>query len=126
VLEYAKEVDLVYFDPPYVPVSSTANFTSYQADGFSLEDQRTLRDVCIELTKRNIFVMLSNSNTEIVRTFFSSHVFEHHEVLANRAINCNGNRRGKTKELIITNYPVHEIIQLRLLKDGSLSTAVIS
>lgn len=112
VLDCANEGDLVYFDPPYVPVSQTANFTSYQANGFSINDQRRLKDICIELTKRNIYIILSNSDTEIVRDLFSPYSFEINEVLANRAINCNGNRRGKTTELIITNYPTERAIQL--------------
>lgn len=116
VLDYAKAGDLVYFDPPYVPVSQTASFTSYQANGFSIEDQRRLRDVCIELTKRNVFIILSNSDTETVRNLFSPYSFEICEVLANRAINCNGKRRGKMTELIITNYPTEKAVQLQLLE----------
>lgn len=126
VLEYAKEGDLVYFDPPYVPVSQTANFTSYQASGFSINDQRRLRDICVELTKRNIYIVLSNSATEIVRDLFSSYTFEISEVLANRAINCNGNRRGKMTELIITNYPTERAIQLQLLEKRSFFTLAFS
>jgi len=126
VLDYAKEGDLVYFDPPYVPVSQTANFTSYQANGFSINDQRRLRDVCIELTKRNVYTVLSNSDTETVRDLFSSYTFEINEVLANRAINCNGNRRGKMTELIVTNYPTERTIQLQLLESRSFFTLAIS
>lgn len=116
VLDYAKAGDLVYFDPPYVPLSQTANFTSYQANGFSLDDQRRLRDVCIELTRRNVYIILSNSDTETVRNLFSPYSFEINEVLANRAINCNGKRRGKMTELIITNYPTEKAVQLQLLE----------
>jgi DNA adenine methylase len=125
VLDYAKEGDLVYFDPPYVPVSPTANFTSYQANGFSVNDQRKLRDVCIELTRRNVYVILSNSDTEIVRDLFSPYSFEVNEVLANRAINCNGSRRGKMTELIITNYSTERATQLQLLENRSLFTVAV-
>jgi DNA adenine methylase len=105
VLDFAKQGDLVYFDPPYVPLSSTANFTSYHADGFTANDQCRLRDVCIELSRRHILVVLSNSDTEMVRELFSDGAFVIDEVWANRAINRYGNRRGKMTELIITNYP---------------------
>lgn len=121
VLDHAQEGDLVYFDPPYVPVSSTANFTSYHASGFSIHDQRRLRDVCLELTKKNIYLILSNSDTDVVRSLFSSSSFLSSEVLANRAINCNGARRGKTRELIITNYPAERFLQWRLLENRSFS-----
>ena len=116
VLERAKPGDWVYFDPPYVPVSQTANFTSYQANGFGLSEQERLRDVCIELSQNSVYITLSNSDTEIVRSLYSPPYFVVDEVLANRAINCNGAKRGKITELVITNYPVERAVQLRLLE----------
>ena len=116
VLERARPGDWVYFDPPYVPVSQTANFTSYQANGFGLSEQERLRDVCIELSQNSVYITLSNSDTEIVRSLYSPPYFVVDEVLANRAINCNGAKRGKITELVITNYPVERAVQLRLLE----------
>jgi len=114
VLERAKPGDWVYFDPPYVPVSQTSNFTSYYSNGFGLLDQERLRDTCVVLSKRNVYVMLSNSNTEIVRTLYEFPYFTIDEVYANRAINCNAAKRGKITELVITNFPIKRIVQLRL------------
>jgi len=125
VLDTAKQGDLVYFDPPYVPVSDTSNFTSYQSSGFSIDDQYRLRDVCVELTRRNVYVILSNSDTEQVRDLFSPYAFEVGEVLANRAINCNGKQRGKMTELIITNFPVEKTVQLQLLEKQPFFTVSI-
>jgi DNA adenine methylase len=105
VLEKALPGDFVYFDPPYVPVSKTANFTAYHANGFTENDQIKLRDVCIELTQRRVKIMLSNSATDRVRTLYSTPDFFITEVQASRAINSNGKGRGKLAELIITNYP---------------------
>jgi len=105
VLDHAKAGDLVYFDPPYVPASETANFTSYQAGGFLECDQIKLKEICAELTKKDVHLILSNSDTKMVRDLFSHDSFEINEVYANRAINSNGKGRGKTIELIITNYP---------------------
>jgi len=82
--------------------------------------------VCIELTRRNVYVILSNSDTEIVRDLFSPYSFEVNEVLANRAINCNGSRRGKMTELIITNYSTERATQLQLLENRSLFTVAVS
>lgn len=110
VVNRAKAGDWVYFDPPYVPVSQTANFTSYHANGFGLRDQERLRDVCIELSRKNVSVTLSNSAMDIIRSLYGSASFAIDEVLANRAINCNGAKRGKIKELIITNYPVERAV----------------
>lgn len=111
--------DWVYFDPPYVPLSKTADFTAYQAGGFGLEDQERLRDVCLALTENKVAVMLSNSDTPIVRELYRDERFVIEEVLANRAINANGARRGKITELVITNYPPARERQLRLLEQGA-------
>jgi DNA adenine methylase len=40
-VEDAKRSDFVYFDPPYDPVSPTANFTSYSANAFAGEQQQS-------------------------------------------------------------------------------------
>lgn len=116
VLERVVPGDWVYFDPPYVPLSQTANFTSYNASGFGLSDQERLRDICVELSENKVYVMLSNSDTEAIRSLYDLPYFTIDEVLANRAINCNGAKRGKITELVITNYPVERAIQLRLLE----------
>lgn len=125
IVDRTEPGDWVYFDPPYVPVSQTANFTSYHAHGFSLRDQERLRDICIQLSQNNIYIMVSNSDTATVRSLYKSPYFAVDEVLANRAINCNGARRGKITELVITNYPVNRAIQLQLLEQRvpCLSTA---
>ncbi|MFN4294442.1 MAG: DNA adenine methylase [Thermoflexales bacterium] len=114
VLDRAEPGDWVYFDPPYVPVSQTANFTSYYANGFGLQDQERLRDVCVALSRNNVYIMVSNSDTPTVRSLYRNFTVD--EVLANRAINCNGARRGKITELVITNYPPDQAVQLQLLE----------
>ncbi len=116
VTDRAEPGDWVYFDPPYVPVSQTANFTSYYANGFSLQDQERLRDICLRLSKNNVYAMVSNSDTPTVRSLYLSQYFAIDEVLANRAINCNGAKRGKITELVITNYPINRAVQLQLLE----------
>lgn len=100
----ASKNDFVYFDPPYVPISPTASFTSYTQNGFGLIQQEQLRDLACELHAKGVFVMLSNSDTPIVRDLYADSVFTIHEVQASRAINSKGNGRGKVGELIITTY----------------------
>ncbi len=116
VIDRAEPGDWVYFDPPYVPVSPTANFTSYYANGFGLQDQERLRDICMKLSKNNVYIMVSNSDTPTVRSLYQSEYFAIDEVLANRAINCNGAKRGKITELVITNYSANGAIQSQLLE----------
>jgi DNA adenine methylase len=105
VIAVAEEGDLVYFDPPYVPLTSTANFTSYTGEGFDLDMQLKLREVCDELDRMGVLWMLSNSHTKFVLDLYKQDYYVH-KVEANRAINCKAEGRGKIKEVIVTNFPM--------------------
>lgn len=99
VAERAKRGDLVYFDPPYMPLSTTSYFTSYTARGFTLDDQVSLRNIARTLKSKGVTVLLSNSSTArelYVKDFSVS------AVLAARNVNSKGERRGKIAELLIT------------------------
>ncbi len=104
VLDTAQPGDFIYFDPPYVPVSSTASFTSYTRRGFDETEQRRLAQVFHQLAARNCFVMLSNSSTALARQLYAS-ACQVDVVLASRKINCNGSRRGMVEELIACSFP---------------------
>ncbi|MGC1834201.1 MAG: DNA adenine methylase, partial [Candidatus Acidiferrales bacterium] len=102
LLYRAQPTDFIYFDPPYYPVSSTSSFTSYSESPFGEREQRSLRAVFRALADRGCHVMLSNSDTPLIRKLYKG--FRMEQVLASRAINCKGNKRGKISELIIRNY----------------------
>jgi DNA adenine methylase len=99
----AQPGDFVYFDPPYVPISKTASFTSYTGGDFGTEMHTRLAGVASHLAQRGVQVMLSNSDTPLVRDLY--HGFHLHNVCASRAINSNPGARGKVNELVITSYP---------------------
>jgi DNA adenine methylase len=101
VLDEARRGDLVYFDPPYHPLSATADFTSYTAEGFGGDDQERLASVFARLDERGCAVMLSNSDTPFTRRLYARWRVE--RVLAPRAINSRGDRRGGVAELIVRN-----------------------
>jgi DNA adenine methylase len=96
----ARAGDFLYFDPPYDPVTTTANFTSYTADAFGPDDQRTLADTARALVRRGCKVMLSNSDTPFIRSLYKG--FKIDRVKCARAINSNAAKRGDVDELIIT------------------------
>lgn len=102
VLDHAQPGDFVYFDPPYHPVSPTANFTAYDRSGFGPEDQRQLRDVFAALGERGVRAMLSNSDTPFIREQYAE--FRVEQVMAARAVNSKANGRGKVAEVIVRNY----------------------
>ncbi len=102
VKKKARKGDLVYFDPPYVPLNKTSSFTKYYKDDFDLDAQFALRELCDSLSSKGVLFMLSNSYTETVKDLYKNYNVK--IVKANRAINCKGDGRGKINELIITNY----------------------
>lgn len=102
--------DFVYLDPPYAPVSATAQFTSYTAGGFGGEQQERLQRLVIRLAERGAGVLLSNSVApEIGRLYRheSARAVGLHArtVAARRAINSHPARRGAVREYLITNLP---------------------
>jgi len=98
----ARPGDFVYLDPPYAPVSDTANFTAYAKGGFGPDDQRRLRDVFDALSRRGCKCMLSNSDVPFIRDLYARHRID--VVSAPRAVNCNASRRGKVPEVVVRNY----------------------
>lgn len=96
----AKKGDAVYFDSPYVPASETANFVAYTAGGFSENDQIRLRNVAKRLVDRGVHVLLSNSDTPLVRKLYTG--FKVDRVEAPRRVNSKGDKRGNVGELLIS------------------------
>jgi DNA adenine methylase len=109
IVQDAKPGDFIYFDPPYAPVSKTARFTSYTAEGFDREDQETLRDTMIELSRRGCHVVMSNSTAPEITELYDRDKdvkaagLNCYKVPARRAINSNAQRRGVVEEYVITN-----------------------
>jgi len=96
----ARAGDFLYFDPPYDPVTTTANFTSYTADHFGADEQRELAETARELVSRGCQVMLSNSDTPFIRSLYKG--FRVDRVKCPRAINSNAAKRGDVDEVIVT------------------------
>lgn len=104
VLKDLKEGTFIYFDPPYMPISTSSSFTSYTQDGFTFEQQVELRDECIKLHNQGINFLLSNSYCdEILNLYSDTSIFNIKRVKAKRAINSKGNKRGKIDEVLIYN-----------------------
>lgn len=102
ILNYVQNGDFVYFDPPYVPLNETSSFTSYTKDGFDIDMQFKLREVCDELDSKGVKFMLSNSDTKFVNELYENYNIK--KVFASRQINANPNGRGKITEVLVKNY----------------------
>lgn len=101
LLQKAEKGDFIYFDPPYHPLSSSSNFTSYTKNSFGTLDQEELSCLFQELDRRGCYLLLSNSDCQFIRRLYKKQIIE--TVYALRAINCKGEGRGKISEVLIMN-----------------------
>lgn len=90
--------DVVYFDPPYVPASDTANFANYAKEGFSYDQQVQLAELAESLANRGAKVIISNHDTDVSRQLYKN--AEIHSIQVARSIAANKTSRKKAKELI--------------------------
>lgn len=102
VVRLAEPNDLVYFDPPYHPVSKTANFTAYEKGGFGEPDQERLAEVFRALDEKGVNVLQSNSMTPFICELYTDYTVE--TVYATRAVNSRADRRGRIEEALIRNF----------------------
>lgn len=99
-VETAQKGDLIFFDSPYAPLNPQS-FDSYTKEGFSVEEHIRLAELYKSLSKKGVFCILTNHNTEFIRELYQDFTIE--EVDVKRMINSDSkNRVGK--EVIITNY----------------------
>lgn len=98
-IKQAQVGDVVYCDPPYVPLSLSANFTAYSPGGFDLERQRSLAEIAAKAAQRGIPVLISNHNTDFtLNAYRGARQLSQFEV--QRFISCNGHRREHAGELL--------------------------
>ncbi len=97
-LKAARPGDVVYCDPPYVPLSSSANFTHYSAGGFELHLQHKLAELAQSSARRGIPVLISNHRTAFTETIYRDAERDYFRV--QRYISCNGHGRSKAGEVL--------------------------
>lgn len=98
---HAERGAVCYLDPPYLPLTTGSDFTKYTANGFNHEDHVRLHDLALKLKKRGVFVLLSNSDSPLTRSLYSTKNWTLKEVSMARSINSSGGKRGKVGELLI-------------------------
>ena len=108
-VEAVKDINqdsFVYFDPPYDPVSDSANFTGYDKGGFDRKEQKRLKMLCDQLDERGISFLLSNSATAFIKDLYSdpNRNYQIEIIKAKRTINSNANGRGEIDEVLVRNY----------------------
>lgn len=98
----ASEGDLVYFDPPYFPISKTASFTDYQKAGFTERDQMELYDLAVALARKGCYVVISNSDCEKVEKLYKDFTIK--KVKVSRTIGAKVSTRGTIYEIVALSY----------------------
>ena len=90
-MERAEIGDVIYCDPPYVPLSVTASFTKYHSTGFGRADQEHLVFMARACAKKGIPVIVSNHDTDFVQhLYLGAHIISFN---VQRNISCNGKRQ---------------------------------
>ena len=108
-LSYEECMDLagvnsvVYCDPPYAPLSATANFTAYHTNSFSPAEQARLAEMAEKLVSKRIPVLISNHDTPDTREWYKA--AKHFQVKVRRSISSNGGTRKKGDELLALYRP---------------------
>lgn len=100
-MKQVEKGDVVYCDPPYAPLSSTARFTDYFVGGFNWEDQIELAKWATRLARKGITVVISNHNTPSTRTLYNTAGASRTDIFkVRRTISCNATNRNKVSELL--------------------------
>ncbi len=99
VIESAEPGDVIYCDPPYVPLSTSANFTSYSSTGFNNEQQQQLAELASIASQRGIPMLISNHNTRFTRQAYQ-HANKISRFQVQRSISCNSRKRESAGELL--------------------------
>jgi DNA adenine methylase len=97
-MQKAKKGDVIYCDPPYVPLTETANFTHYHRQNFSLDAQIKLAQEAERLANKHIPVIISNHDTEFTREIYKNSRLIFFDV--QRYISRDISNRKKVKELL--------------------------
>ena len=105
--ENVNKNDIVYFDPPYVPLSDTSNFNAYTKNKFTINDQERLFSLYCKLDKIGAYLILSNHNTPEINNMYKE--FNIYPIITNRVINVKKDSRTGCKEVIITNFNKEEL-----------------
>lgn len=103
-LKDLKKDSFVYFDPPYMPISTSSSFTNYTKTSFNEKEQIELKKECDRLNNKGIKFMLSNSDHPLIRELYKD--FDIKIVKAKRSINSKGDSRGKINEILVKNYDI--------------------
>lgn len=98
IYENIESGDVVYFDPPYIPLNDTAYFTDYAKEGFTYDQQIQLAELAESLCNRGAKVIISNHDTPVSRELYKN--AQIYPIEVRRSISAKGSSRKNASELI--------------------------
>ena len=104
-MKKTKKGDIVYCDPPYAPLSTTAYFTDYSSGGFSWEHQLELAEWAGKLSKQGIRVVISNHDIKSINDLYRNTGANMDQFEVRRTISCQADNRAKVGELLAVFQP---------------------
>ncbi|HVX01767.1 MAG TPA: Dam family site-specific DNA-(adenine-N6)-methyltransferase [Nitrososphaera sp.] len=115
--------DFVYFDPPYLPLTKTANFVDYTRESFGWQDHVELAGEFMRLHNLGCTVVLSNSDTHRIRQLYRDFTIKTARV--ERLINCNASRRTGQRELVILSSSSQSNVQRASNRKRRIAAVVV-
>ncbi len=103
LMNRARRNNVIYCDPPYVPLSKSANFTNYTKEGFGLDSQKQLSIKAYKLSERGVTVLISNHENALTKE-----IYQHAKISlfsVRRMISCKGSSRKDVTELLALYEP---------------------
>lgn len=94
----AKPGDVIYCDPPYLPLDMEVKSFAYHQLQFNLEEHVALAQHAQMVCKNGIPVIISNHDTPLTRE-----LYQNSEIISfsvQRFISCDGSNRQQVKELV--------------------------
>ncbi|MDC5565507.1 Dam family site-specific DNA-(adenine-N6)-methyltransferase, partial [Acinetobacter baumannii] len=113
--------DLIFLDPPYVPISEYSDFKRYTKEQFYLEDHEQLAKIYRALSDKGCHVFLTNSNHPVVQSLYSG--FQYEVIQTKRHISCDSKTR-KGEDVIISTISKNQIFHLDLERVSSIPEQV--
>jgi len=102
IISKCENNDFIYLDPPYFPISKTSNFTDYTKECFEILEHNELAKEFERLSSIGAKAVLSNSNSEYIKSLYKKYNII--KIRSLRNINCNPHKRKDHYDLIILNY----------------------
>ncbi len=96
---YAEPEDLIYLDPPYLPISTYSDFKRYTKEFFYEEDHVKLANEVHRLYELGCTVILTNSNHPLVYELYRDYKIEVHKT--KRYINSIASKRNGQDVIVL-------------------------